>query len=99
MLKFIKKIGQVALASSLILAPATQIAFAEDSASEFEGETVSIGVVGDNGAEVWEYVADKALEQEGIEIDVTLLTDYNQPNEALANGSLDLNSFQHVAFL
>lgn len=99
MLKFIKKIGQVALASSLILAPATQIAFAEDSASEFEGETVSIGVVGDNGAEVWGYVADKALEQEGIEIDVTLLTDYNQPNEALANGSLDLNSFQHVAFL
>lgn len=99
MLKLLKKLGKVALTSSLILAPATQVAFAQESSGEFEGEKVNVGVVGDNGAEVWGYVADKALEQEGIEIDVTLLTDYNQPNEALANGSLDLNAFQHVAFL
>lgn len=66
---------------------------------EFAGEKVILGVVGDAGAQTWEYVAEKALDQEGIEIEVVLLTDYNQPNIALANGSLDLNSFQHVAFL
>lgn len=99
MLKFIKRLGQVALASSLILGSTANLALAEESTGEFEGETVNVGVVGDSGAQVWEYVAEKALEQEGITIDVTLLTDYNQPNEALANGSLDINSFQHVAFL
>src|SRR5699024_11603175 len=71
MLKLLKKLGKVALTSSLILAPATQVAFAQESSGEFEGEKVNVGVVGDNGAEVWGYVADKALEQEGIEIDVT----------------------------
>lgn len=96
---FIKKLGHVALASAVILSSAANLTLAQDSTGEFDGETVNIGVVGDTGAQVWEYVADKALEQEGITIEVTLLTDYNQPNEALANGSLDLNSFQHVAFL
>lgn len=87
------------LAGALIFTQSANLALAEDTVKEFEGETVKVGVVGDNGAEVWGYVADKALEQEGITIEVTLLTDYNQPNEALANGSLDINAFQHVAFL
>lgn len=68
-------------------------------ANDFEGETVSVGVVGDLGKEIWDFVADKAENEEGIIVDVTLLTDYQQPNEALANGSLDMNAFQHVAFL
>lgn len=94
-----KKVAKLTLAGALVLGQSAGLVLAEDTAKEFEGETVNVGVVGDNGAEVWGYVADKALEQEGIIIDVTLLTDYNQPNEALANGSLDINSFQHVAFL
>lgn len=94
-----KKVAKLTLAGALVFGQSAGLVLAEDTAKEFEGETVNVGVVGDNGAEVWGYVADKALEQEGIIIDVTLLTDYNQPNEALANGSLDINSFQHVAFL
>ncbi|XJS10511.1 MetQ/NlpA family ABC transporter substrate-binding protein [Aerococcaceae bacterium WGS1372] len=99
MKNLLKKIAQLTLAGTLILGQSANLALAEDAAKEFDGETVKVGVVGDNGAEVWGYVADKALEEEGITIEVTLLTDYNQPNEALANGSLDINSFQHVAFL
>lgn len=67
-------------------------------AEEFEGQTVKIGVASDIEAEVWQVVADKAKE-EGITLDITLFTDYVQPNEALANGSLDLNAFQHIAYL
>ena len=67
-------------------------------AQEFDGEKVSVGVVGDLGLEIWEFVAEKALEQ-GIEIDLILLTDYNTPNQSLQDGSLDLNAYQHVAFL
>lgn len=99
MKKLFEKIAQITLAGALILSQSANLALAEDSAKEFEGETVKVGVVGDNGAEVWGYVADKALKEEGITIEVTLLTDYNQPNEALSNGSLDINAFQHVAFL
>lgn len=67
-------------------------------AEEFEGQTVKIGVASDIEAEVWQVVADKA-KKEGITLDITLFTDYVQPNEALANGSLDLNAFQHIAYL
>lgn len=67
-------------------------------AEEFEGQTVKIGVASDIESEVWQVVADKAKE-EGINLDITLFTDYVQPNEALANGSLDLNAFQHIAYL
>lgn len=67
-------------------------------AEEFEGQTVKIGVASDIEAEVWQVVADKA-KKEGITLDITLFTDYVQPNEALANGSLYLNAFQHIAYL
>lgn len=72
------------------------IAQAEDK--PFDGEKVNIGVVGDSAEQVWRHVAQEAA-KEGITIDVTLLTDYNTPNASLADGSLDLNAFQHVAFL
>ena len=69
------------------------------SAGEFEGQTVKIGVVGEEYEELWEFVAERAKEQEGIDIEVVLLTDYNIPNVALADGSIDLNAFQHDVFL
>lgn len=65
---------------------------------EFEGENVRIGVTSDIEEEVFQLVADKAKE-DGIQIDITLFTDYVQPNEALASGSIDLNAFQHTAYL
>lgn len=61
-------------------------------------ETVKVGVVGEAWEKVWQDVA-KEAEKEGIDIETVLFTDYVQPNEALANGSIDLNSFQHIAFL
>ncbi len=65
----------------------------------FDGEHVKIGVVGDEYAEVWEYVADKAREEEGIDLEVVLLTDYVLPNQALMDGSIDMNAFQHDVFM
>ena len=40
-----------------------------------------------------------AEEELGYEIELVNFTDYNQPNPALANGDLDANWFQHIAFL
>lgn len=98
MKKWLKKLGVLTLAAG-VLASNLGLNTIGAQEKEFEGEKVSIGVVGDEYAEVWEYVADKALEEEGIELDVVLLTDYNIPNEALSDGSIDLNAFQHDVFL
>ena len=64
---------------------------AEVSLDEFVGETVTIGTVGEELADIWEFVADKAAE-DGIELDIVLFTDYNTPNISLVDGSLDRKS-------
>ncbi len=38
-------------------------------------------------------------ENSGIYLDVVVFDAYNLPNEALNNGEIDLNSFQHKAYL
>lgn len=71
---------------------------AEVNSEEFAGETVTIGTVGEELADIWEFVADKAAE-DGIELDIVLFTDYNTPNISLVDGSLDMNAYQHTDFL
>ncbi|MCZ0717586.1 MetQ/NlpA family ABC transporter substrate-binding protein [Aerococcus kribbianus] len=61
-------------------------------------EKVKVAVVGSKEKELWEYVAEKA-KKENIDLEVVELNDYNQPNQALVNGSVDMNAFQHYAFL
>lgn len=63
-----------------------------------QDEKVTVGIVPGSAEDVWQVVIDKAA-QEGIEVELVFFTDYNQPNEALQNGSIDLNAFQHIAFL
>lgn len=58
---------------------------------------VKIGVVGED-TEVWDGVIARLQEQD-IYAELVTFTDYNQPNEALLSGDLQLNSFQHQRFL
>ncbi|MBG9987960.1 MetQ/NlpA family ABC transporter substrate-binding protein [Aerococcaceae bacterium DSM 111176] len=96
MKKWIKK-SIITLGALALVAPNALLAQAQDG--EFEGEEVTVAVVGESSERTWNYVAEKALEEEGITINIELLTDYVVPNVALADGSVDLNAFQHVAFL
>lgn len=98
MKKWLKKLSVLGLLGSLLLGSTTVLQVSAQE-REFEGETLSVGVVGTEYEEVWQFVAEKALAEEGIEIEVVLLTDYNIPNEALRDGSIDLNAFQHDVFL
>ena len=86
-----KKILAWVLALSLLLCGA---AFAEDT----EEIHVKVGVVGENN-EQWEQVIIPTLAQEGIEIELVKFSDYIIPNQALANGDVDLNAFQHYDFM
>ncbi|OOE50100.1 MetQ/NlpA family ABC transporter substrate-binding protein [Salinivibrio kushneri] len=63
-----------------------------------ENETIKIGATVGPHAQVVESVAKQAKE-EGIDVEVVEFSDYISPNAGLADGSLDLNSYQHQPFL
>jgi len=60
------------------------------------GTVVKIGTTGDSKA--WQHVIADAA-KEDIKIELVIFSDYPQPNKALAAGEIDLNSFQHIAYL
>ncbi|PWW29523.1 D-methionine transport system substrate-binding protein [Cytobacillus oceanisediminis] len=83
---------------SLIILTLAVFTAACSSASGGEEETkkIKLGVSGSD-TRIWDYIAEKA-EKEGIEIEVVTFSDYVQPNVALAEGDLDANAFQTVAY-
>lgn len=64
-------------------------------------KTITVGVVGQTNQDekIWNQVKKTAKEKYGVTVKVKSFTDYNQPNKALQEGEIDLNSFQHKAFL
>ncbi|QAT42592.1 MetQ/NlpA family ABC transporter substrate-binding protein [Aminipila luticellarii] len=60
-------------------------------------KVVKVGVVGESN-EMWDPVI-KELGKEGIQVELISFTDYGTPNQALDNGEIDLNAFQHYAYL
>lgn len=97
MKKLVNKVAGWTLSGLLLAGFAAPSVLAEED-KPFDGEKVSVGVASEYEEDVWNLVKDKAGE-EGIELEVVLFTDYVQPNIAVQDGSVDLNAFQHVAFL
>lgn len=62
-----------------------------------EQTVVKLGLVGEN-SDQWQPVVDK-LSLEGVSLELVKFADYTQPNRSLADGEIDLNAFQHYAFL
>lgn len=96
MKKWVKTLGTIAVTAGLVFGAVAPTALA---AGEFDGQTVKVGVVGDSDKQLWDFVAEKAKKEEGINVEVVNFTDYNLINGATADGSLDLNAFQHIIFL
>ena len=61
------------------------------------GKKVTIGVAS-NDTKAWEKVKELA-KKEDIDLEIKHFSDYNVPNKALSDGDIDLNAFQHFAFL
>ena len=59
---------------------------------------LTVGVTGSIYDDIWA-PAIGILEKEGIILETVQFSDYVTPNNALANGETDLNSFQHRIFL
>ncbi|WHY00090.1 MetQ/NlpA family ABC transporter substrate-binding protein [Neobacillus sp. DY30] len=71
-------------------------ACAENTSEGKESTTVKLGISGTD-TRIWDFVAKKA-EKEGIDIEIVSFSDYVAPNTALAEGEIDVNAFQTVAY-
>ena len=67
-------------------------------ATGLAAEEIKVGVSPGEHAEIMEEVA-RIAEPMGLEIDVVEFSDYVVPNQALADGDIQANSFQHVPYL
>ncbi|WP_019853016.1 MetQ/NlpA family ABC transporter substrate-binding protein [Actinopolyspora mortivallis] len=68
-------------------------------AQEDPNAPIKVGVTPQPHGEILEYVKNNLAEDEGVKIEIQEFSDYNRPNAAVANGSLDANYYQHKPFL
>ena len=95
MKKNLKRIVVTALTAVSVLGLTACGGAGEESA---DGKTVvKVGVVGEYNDQ-WDTV-NEILAKDNIEVELVKFSDYAVPNRALADGEIDLNSFQHKAFL
>ena len=91
-MKNTKKIIALLLLGSIVVSGAF-------AAKKPKKQTVKVGVCGASNDQ-WkavQYVLDQ--EKTGIKIELVEFSAYNLPNEALNSGDIDLNAFQHKAYL
>lgn len=78
----------------------TADAAAETTADETDSDEVTVvkvGVVGANN-EQWDTI-NEILEADNIRVELVEFSEYKLPNEALNAGEIDMNAFQHKAYL
>src|SRR5690554_162868 len=82
-------LSKITIAAGLALALLTGTASAE---------SIKIGVTPGPHAQIMEKVKEIAA-RDGLEIEILEFSDYVVPNQALNDGDLDANSFQHEPYL
>ncbi|WP_062015483.1 MetQ/NlpA family ABC transporter substrate-binding protein [Aureimonas sp. AU4] len=63
-----------------------------------ETKSIKVGIMSGEDEDVWRVVAAEAAKHD-LEIEPVVFNDYTQPNEALENGEIDANAFQHKPYL
>ena len=104
--KIIAFVLATALLALALTACGSQSSTSKDDQSAANGQntestepvTVKLGVVGSIYEDLWT-PAKEALKDEGIDLEFVQFSDYVTPNNALANGEIDLNAFQHRIYL
>lgn len=70
---------------------------ADASGATAQEETIHIGTTDANLRE-WDVFSDLA-EENGFDVEIVAFSDFNTPNDALAQDQIDVNKFQHLQFL
>ncbi|MDY3692687.1 MAG: MetQ/NlpA family ABC transporter substrate-binding protein [Dysosmobacter sp.] len=103
----LKKIIAFALSAAILTLALTACGSKESAPAESsqpaeaettEPVTIKLGVVGSIYEDLWA-PAQEALKEEGVDLEIVQFSDYVTPNNALANGEIDLNAFQHRIYL
>ncbi|MBB1634036.1 MetQ/NlpA family ABC transporter substrate-binding protein [Cupriavidus sp. UME77] len=82
---------------STVLAATTALAIGAAPALAAD-KPIKVGVRGGVDEEIWEVVT-KVASKQGLNVEPIVITGTASPNEALNNGDLDANAFQHKPFL
>ena len=85
----------ITLILALVICVGSLVGCSKSSAEDTN--TVKLGVTGDDH-EVWDLVKEK-LAKDGINLEIISFSDYIKPNIALDEGEIDINAFQHHAYL
>ena len=96
-----KKLRKIALGLALLVgfsSCANKENKNEANSNSKEKQTIKIGVVGEYN-DVLNEVSKRYEEKTGNKVELVVFSDYNQPNEALESGDIDLNAYQHKKFL
>lgn len=92
-----------AAAGALALGLTACAGSSEPAASEAPADgtlgTVNVGALPVPAGDILKWVSDNLADEAGLEITWTEFTDYNTPNPALTDGSVDANLFQNSTFL
>ena len=91
-----KSLGKIFLAVFTLALTACLLSGAVEAAEQ--RAKVTVGVVGESSAVIWEPVI-KKLAAEGIDLELVSFAEYTLPNAALDAGEIDLNAFQHYKYL
>jgi D-methionine transport system substrate-binding protein len=60
---------------------------------------VTVGTIAGPETQLMQVTKKVALKRYGLHVKIITFTDYNIPNQALADGQIDANAFQHIPFL
>ncbi len=88
----------IGLAAAGVLSGCGGTKAASSAASSGEQKVVKLGIMGASDEKVWDPIKED-FKKKGVDIEYVFFSDYRQPNAALNNGEIDLNSFQHYTFL
>ena len=70
----------------------------EETAADGEKVTVKLGLTGVFNEDIWAPAKEK-LSAENIDLEFVQFANFSLPNQALVSGDIDMNAFQHHAFL
>ncbi len=63
-----------------------------------QDKPIKVGIMSGEDEEVWQAAVAEAAKK-GLTVEPVVFSDYTQPNEALAQGDIDANAFQHQPYL
>lgn len=96
-----RRLVAAAVAVSALFGLAACSASPSDDAKPKNGDlgTITVGALATPAGDILKFVQDNLASDAGLTIVFQDFTDYNTPNAALADGSIDANLFQNATFL